>query len=81
MSVVTMALQGKEQSLIGIHQVAAVDEQIADFSISLSSNQLSANDFRDALQGILLMLHNVRKNSCKDSAFLKKRYLCNEIKP
>ena len=32
MTVVTMALQGKKQGLIGIHQMAAVDEQIADFA-------------------------------------------------
>ena len=57
MSIVTLALQGKKQGLAGVHQMTAVDEQVADVVVCRCSDKLSIDDFRNLLQGIILMLH------------------------
>ena len=57
MAIVALALQGKKQGLVGVHQMAAVDEQIADLAFSLTSYKLPIDNFRNLLQGIKLMLH------------------------
>ena len=49
MSVVAGALQGEEQRLGGIHQMAAVDEQVADLTLGSTTLQLPVDDFGDFL--------------------------------